>query len=151
MAKTKQTLSIVPVYFLVDMDLTSGKAVRAGQVEFIPHADASYCAQSRVGLIYAACSVMKRCRGIDPSGAIVPLPPEDAERLEAEGSIKILRDDAEVQRHKDIWAAHQQRFLELRNKVRAMHQEADRLGRDISRSTFLPEFDWDKGESASAA
>jgi len=145
---------MVPVYLLTDAELAPGKRVSAGHVEFLPRADAEYCADRRLGLIYATCSVMKRwdsARGwIDPSSALVPLSPEVAERLESEGAVKILRDDAEVQKHKDIWAAHHQRFRELRDKARERHQEADRLGRDIGRSTFLPTFDWARSDSVSA-
>jgi len=66
MARTKQSdatwsrLSMVPVYLLTGAELAPGKRVSAGHVEFLPRADAEYCADRRLGLIYATCSVMKR-------------------------------------------------------------------------------------------
>jgi hypothetical protein len=142
-------LSTVPVRFATDARLPDETSVAAGQVAWLARKDADDAERQRLGRIEAACSILRTCRAanggvlyVDAQIGVMPF--SHAERLEAEGSVKILRTDRMVAIHRAAWQQSAKAQGEALERSRQLNREAVQFAKRAERSSaWIPSIDWD--------
>lgn len=145
----KSGLSKVPVRLIADTTLPSGRVEYAGHTIWLDRSTAESVEMRRLGTVLAAVSVLRACA--TPNGtltvdsAIATVPLGVAERLEAEGAVKILRDDRMIEIHRAAWAACAEEQKRAVAHARQLSREAQEAGKKASSLTaFRPSsIDWD--------
>src|SRR5262245_6185709 len=99
-------LSMIPLRY-VDRDITDdGNRLDPGHIEYLPSADARACVERKVAVVLAPVSVRRSGCGVHWDSQIAVIDFERARHLEAQGAVKILTTDADIQRHNAAWAEH---------------------------------------------
>jgi hypothetical protein len=145
-------LEKVPVLLSSDVRLEEGPLCRVGQTQWLPRDVAQQCVRQGAGTILAACSVLKKFRGIQVSSTLLPLPRAEAEKLEAEGFLKIVETEEQLAIHRAAWTAHAEVWRDRRDRYRQMLAEADTFMRQADKDNReAPVIDWQKGSVAQPA
>jgi hypothetical protein len=146
---TPTSLSTLPIFVLRDARLTDGpkSEIRGGTFEWLPKSLAEMVERQGDAIILTACSVMKSATrpsggGVHPRSELAVLPFSDSGPLEQAGALRIMRSDADVAMHREIWAKHTAEGLDMMKRAKEMHREADDLYRRAQSPSRLPSFDW---------
>lgn len=145
------SLTSVPVYFTTDTTLADGKGVAAGHTAWLSASDAAACERGGFGVICLALSVSELCRlpdgrALRPESEIVAVLPDHAdalESLEAAGKVRILRSDADLERHRAAWREYGEAVKAAIAESRRRMREAEEFARKADRSVPRPRINWD--------